>query len=158
MVALKAAYFDTNTNLFDGGSDFGESVILVLECSVDRKIEPVDYPFDEARLYYSVGQSKNWQVVNGGKEIVATKGGQMGNSKYQQLIKRTLDDLQVPLAERQMSPREADVWVGLSFVFEQELKEIPEKLRQERDIQATHSRITLPTQWMQSAMPAAPSP
>ena len=154
---VKEAWFDTNTNLFDGGSDYGESVICVLECSIDQKIEPADYPFDDARLYFSVGKSENWDIVNGGKEIVAKKGGQMGNSKYQQLMARTTnsaekDGLAVPLAERGLSWKEANVWVGLAFTFQQEQKPLPERLIREGG--PTHSRITLPSQWMQNAVPA----
>ena len=153
---MKTSYFDTNTNLFDGGSAYGESVILVLECSIERKIDPADYPFDDARLYFSVGKTDNWDIINGGTEIVAKKGGQMGNSKYQQLIKRVVEELKVPLKDRGLSPREAAVWVGLSFVFTQELKPLPDRFRKENPDGATHSRITLPTQWMQNAVPPAP--
>ncbi len=153
---VQDAYFDLTSNIFNSASQYGDSVALVLSTSIDQAIDPPDFKFDDARIILTVGKADNWNILDAGQAIRPVKGG-MGNSKYQQFIKRVTKELGVPMAQRTdatgspVSPYEARVWNGLSFHFKRESEPIPERLRKEGGRDSTW--ITLPIRWMQDKLP-----
>ena len=138
----------------DGRED---NVVCVITTTIDKAIDPEDFDFDTARVILSVGASSNWNVIDGGTKIVAAKaGGKLGNSKYQKLIKRVTnkeEGLGVPMAEREISPFDANVWMGLKFHWKAEYEDIDASFRATRPGMPAQSRILLPQRWLQDAMP-----
>jgi hypothetical protein len=155
---VQSGVFELASEAFGNEQKYGDSVVLTLEVSIDQAIDPSDFKFDTAKIFLSVGKAEAWNILNGGEEIVNSKGGGMGNSKYQQWVKRVVKELQVPIQTRGLSPFQAKVWNGLKFHFKNEHKPIAERLLQERrdrgdaNIKET-SRITLPQQWLQDQLP-----
>lgn len=151
---IDEAFFDLASTVFDSGpSEFGENVVLVLSTTVDQAIDPPDFSFDTARIILSVGKAENWNVVNGGAGIKAVKGG-LGNSKYQQFIKRVTTELGVPMGERKnlageaLSPFDAEVWNGLKFHFKRETNTVNIRGKEQA------VSIVLPVRWLQNTLPA----
>ncbi len=149
---IAKAEFMLASDAFGQVSEWGESVVMVLTMDVNQYIDPPESDMVDVRNILSVGRSEHWTIMNGGANITPTKpGGRMGNSKYQSLIKTVVEQLKVPIEERNLTPNDALVWVGLQFRWKSQTQPIPDRLQ--RPDGPTESRITLPCQWTQTAVP-----
>lgn len=151
--------FGLASTVFDRPVEPGreDNVVCIITTTIEQAIDPTDFDFDNARIILSVGAADNWNVIDGGTKIAPAKaGGKLGNSKYQKFIKRVTnkdDGLGVPMAERDMSPFNSAVWIGLKFHFKAEYEDIDESFRATRPGMPAQSRILLPQRWLQDAMP-----
>ncbi len=148
---IKSASFMTGSEAFGQPSTFGESCVIVMECTVEQAIDPADFEHETTRIILSVGKSELWLILDGGAKIQNSKGGGLGNSKYQLFLSRVVKELNVPIKERGASPFEAKAWTGLRFHFQKEAQPIPKNLLKEGGKTETYTMLA--KQWMQDALP-----
>lgn len=148
---ITQARFMVASEAYGKPASFGESCVIVLETTVESAIDPADFPHETTKIILSVGKIENWTILDGGLSIKNSKGGGLGNSKYQLFIARTTKELKVPIKERGVSPFTASAWTGLRFHFKREAQPIPKNLIREDG--PTESYTMLPIQWMQNTMP-----
>ncbi len=149
---IKSASFMTATEAYGQSSNFAESCVIVMECTVDQAIDPSDFEHETTRIILSVGKKENWMVLDGGVKIQNSKQGGLGNSKYQMFIKRINKELNVPIRDREgSSPFNAESWKGLRFHFKREGQPNSADFIAKGGPEMSYTM--LPIQWMQDQMP-----
>jgi hypothetical protein len=149
---IKNAYFTTSGEEYKTDSAPANEGQGRQDNDVEQAIDPPDFPFEEAKIRLSCGKAENWNIVSGGEEVVAKKGGFAG-SKYSKWIKQATEVVKIPIASRRMSPNFAKVWQGLRVHVENVEETMAKPFTTQDGKVITTTRTWMIQQWLQDEVP-----